>query len=66
MKLLEKLMYSTILFLFIYTVISLTLRLFETTSIYNSHLIGGVIATVVGILFFMYLLVKKSNKWKNY
>ena len=62
MKLLEKLMYSSILFLFVYTVISLTLRLFEFTTIYNSHLIGGVLATVVGILFFMYLLVRKSNK----
>ena len=62
MKLLEKLMYSTILFLFIYTIISLTLRLFEFTTIYNSHLIGGVIATVAGILFFMYLLVRKSSK----
>lgn len=59
MKLLENLIYSTIAFLTIYTVISLTLRLFEITSIYNAHLIGGVLATVAGIVLFMYLLIKR-------
>ncbi len=60
MKLLEKVIYSSILFLAIYTVISLGLRLLEITSVYNSHMIGGVIATIVGMLFFMFLVIKKK------
>ena len=59
MRLLENLVYSTIAFLAIYTVISLTLRLFELTSIYNAHLIGGILATAAGIALFMYLLIKR-------
>lgn len=60
MKLLEKFIYSAILFLTLYTVISIGLRLFELTNVFNSHLIGGVIATVFGLLLFMFLLIKKK------
>ena len=59
MKLLEKAIYATILFLGIYTLLSITLRVFAWTSIYTSHLIGGIASTVAGVLFFMYLLIKK-------
>ena len=60
MKLLEKAIYATILFLGVYTLLSITLRVFAWTSIYVSHLIGGVVSTVVGVLFFMYLLINKQ------
>lgn len=60
MKLLEKVVYSTILFLAVYTLLSITLRVFAWTSIYVSHLIGGVGSTIIGVLFFMYLLIKKQ------
>ena len=59
MKLLEKLIYSGIVFLVIYVIISVALRVFELTTIYNSHMIGGIIATVLGVIVFMYLLLKK-------
>lgn len=59
MKLLEKTIYSVILFLVVYVVISVGLRVFEVTSVYNSHMYGGVIATVLGMLLFSYLLIKK-------
>ncbi|AIO18853.1 hypothetical protein KQ51_00974 [Candidatus Izimaplasma bacterium HR1] len=59
MKLLEKFIYSGIVFLVIYVIISVGLRVFEITSIYNSHMIGGIIATVLGVIVFMYLIVKK-------
>jgi hypothetical protein len=62
MKLLEKLLYSSLLFLFVYIILSLALRLFELTSVYTSHLVGGVAATVLGMVFFMYLLLKKKDK----
>ena len=60
MKLLEKAIYATIMFLGVYTLLSITLRVFAWTSIYVSHLIGGVVSTIVGVLFFMYLLIKKN------
>jgi len=59
MKLLEKLIYSGVLFLIVYVVVSLTLRLFEFTAVYASHMIGGIAATFAGVLLFMYLLLKK-------
>lgn len=59
MKLLEKFIYSGVLFLIVYVVVSLTLRLFEFTSDYISHMVGGIGATVLGVLLFMYLLIKK-------
>ncbi len=59
MGLLEKLIYSSILFLAIYVIISVALRAFEVTSTYTSHLIGGVVSLVGGFGLFMYLLLKK-------
>jgi len=59
MKLLEKFIYSGVLFLIVYVLVSLTLRLFEFTSVYVSHMVGGISATVLGVLLFMYLVVKK-------
>jgi len=59
MKLLEKAAYSGLLFLVVYTLLSITLRVFAWTSVYTSHLVGGVVATIAGVVFFMYLLIKK-------
>lgn len=61
MKLLENLIYSSILFLALYVVISIALRMFELTTIFNSHLIGGVVATIAAVVLFLYLLIKKGN-----
>jgi hypothetical protein len=61
MKLLEKLLYSSILFLLVYIIMSMAMRLFEITSTYTSHLVGGVAATVIGMVFFMYLILKKND-----
>jgi len=62
MKLLEKLLYSSILFIFVYVVLSITLRMFHFTEVYASHMIGGIVATVLSVLLFMYLLIKKPKK----
>lgn len=59
MSLIEKVIYSGILFLVLYVVISVGLRVFEVTSVYQSHLIGGVIATLASMGLFGYLIVKK-------
>jgi hypothetical protein len=62
MKLLEKLLYSSILFLFVYVVVSMGLRMFGITETYESHMIGGIAATVLGMLLFMFLLINKKEK----
>lgn len=59
MKLMEKFIYAGILFLALYVIISVGLRVFELTTSYNSHLFGGLIATFSSIGLFMYLLLKK-------
>lgn len=59
MKLLEKSIYTVIVFSALYAVISVALRVFEVTSIYNAHLIGGLVATVVAIVVFILLVIKK-------
>ena len=59
MKLGEKFIYSGVLFLASYTLISVGLRAFELTTSYNSHMIGGIVATVLGVSLFMFLLIKK-------
>jgi len=61
MKLGEKLIYTTLLFLFVYVVLSLGLRLFNVTSSYDSHMIGGISAIILSMGLFVYLLVKKQN-----
>lgn len=60
MSLIEKVIYSGILFLFSYLVVSLGLRSFDLTSSYVSHLVGGVSATLLGMGLFMYLLIVKK------
>jgi hypothetical protein len=61
MKLLEKLLYSLILFVFTYVVISMGLRMFDITEIYESHMIGGIAATILSMLLFMFLLIRKKE-----
>jgi len=61
MKLVEKIIYSSITFLFVYIVISMAMRLFNITSTYNSHLIGGILAVMVAMGMFLYLVVKKKK-----
>jgi hypothetical protein len=60
MKLVEKFIYAGVAFLGIYVVVSVGLRVFDLTSSYNSHLVGGVIAIVCSVCLFMYLLIKKK------
>jgi hypothetical protein len=59
MKLLEKLIYSLIIFVFVYVILALGLRLFDVTESYTSHMIGGISGTFLGVLVFIYLLIKK-------
>lgn len=62
MKLLEKLLYSVVLFLFVYVVLSMGMRLFQLSDNYTSHMVGGIAATILSVLLFMFLIVKKQTK----
>lgn len=61
MKLVEKFIYATVVFVATYIILSLSLRLFELTSSYVSHLVGGVVAMGLGMGLFMYLLIFKKE-----
>lgn len=60
MKLLEKLAISTVAFLIIYAFISIGMRMLELATVYTCHMVGGIVATIVGIGILMYMLLKKS------
>lgn len=60
MKLVEKFIYSAVAFVAVYAIFSLALRVFELTSDYVSHMIGGISATLISVGLFMYLLMKKK------
>ena len=60
MSLFEKFIYTVVVFLGVYVVLSLALRLFEITNSYNSHMIGGLVGGLISIGLFMYLLIRKK------
>jgi hypothetical protein len=59
---LEKSIYSLIIFIASYAIISLGLRVFEITSVYNSHMIGGVVATIFAVGAFLYFILKNRER----
>lgn len=61
MKILEKFIISSIAFLIVYAFISIGSRILELTTVYLSHMYGGIIATIVSIALLMYLLLKKKD-----
>ena len=61
MKLLEKTIYASIIFIVTYIILSLILRLFEFTEAYTSHMIGGIAATFLGVGAFMWMLIYKPK-----
>lgn len=62
MNFLEKIIYSCIVFIGTYAIISVGLRVSNITSIYTSHMIGGVVSTILGMGTLLYLLIKKSER----
>ncbi len=62
MSLLEKTVYSGLIFLFSYIILSLILRMFEFTEVYVSHMIGGIVATILGVVTFIILLLHKQKE----
>jgi len=60
MKILEKIGISFISFLLLYAFISIGSRMLELTTIYLSHMYGGIIATVFSVSLLMYMILKKK------
>lgn len=60
MKILEKIAISFVVFLLLYSFISIGSRMLELTTVYLSHMYGGIIATIVSVFILMYLLLKKK------
>lgn len=60
MKILEKIAVSFVVFLLLYSFISIGSRMLELTTVYLSHMYGGIIATIVSVFILMYLLLKKK------
>lgn len=60
MKLLEALIYSLIAFIVVYVLLAVGLRVFDVTTLYNAHMIAGIGATVIGVLLFLFFLLKKK------
>lgn len=65
MKLKEILIYSSVTFLASYVLLSVSLRILELTEQYFSHVIAGVIATILSIGLFMYLTVNRKKMKKK-
>lgn len=61
MKVLEKLGVSLIVFLLIYAFVSIGLRMLGLTTVYVSHMAGGILATIVGVVLLMVLMIKEPN-----
>lgn len=60
MKLLEKFIYTVLVFTFSYVLLFMALYLFEITEKYTAHVIAGIFATILSVGVFMYLLIKKK------
>lgn len=60
MKLGEGMLYSIIVFIIVYVLLAVALRVFELTNLYNAHMIAGVSATTLGVLVFLFFLLKKK------
>ncbi|MGE4320001.1 MAG: hypothetical protein AB7E61_00965 [Acholeplasmataceae bacterium] len=61
MKMIEKLIYAFIVFVALYVIIAVGLRIFDLTTTFNAHVFAGIIATIVGVFVFIFLLIKKKQ-----
>lgn len=62
MKLLEKLIYSLVALLATYTIVSIALRMFDLTTLYVSHMVGGIASIVVGLFVLMFFMLREEEE----
>jgi hypothetical protein len=62
MKLKTAILYSSMTFISLYAILSVSLRILKLTEDYFSHVIAGIIATLLALLVFMLNIVKDRKK----
>ena len=60
MKLMESMIYAFVAFVGLYAIIALAMRVFNLTTVFYAHVTGGIVATIVGVSLFVFLLLKKK------
>lgn len=60
MKLVESFIYSFVIFIGLYAIIAVAMRVFDLTSVFYAHVTGGVVATIVSVSVFIVFLIKKK------
>ena len=53
--------YALVIFLFIYVVMSVSLRILQLVENYYSHVIAGILALTISILFFIFYLINNKK-----
>ena len=53
--------YALVIFLSIYVVMSVSLRILQLVENYYSHVIAGILALTISILFFIFYLIKNKK-----
>jgi len=53
--------YALVIFLSIYVVMSVSLRILQLVENYYSHVIAGIFALTISILFFIFYLIKNKK-----
>ncbi len=61
MKIIEKALYGGVVFIALYAILVAALRGLQILPSYQSHMVAGGIATVTGVGFFLFLLLRKKN-----
>ncbi|QMS84295.1 hypothetical protein [Candidatus Xianfuyuplasma coldseepsis] len=62
MKLIESMIYAGITFIGLYVLIAVAMRVFEWTNTFYAHVTGGIVATVVAVVVFILLLIRKPSE----
>lgn len=62
MKLIEATVWSVIMFISIYVLLSVSLRILELTETYYAHVAAGIVATVFSVFTFIFFIKKKRKK----
>lgn len=60
MKLIEGFIYSLIVFVGLYAIVAVAMRVFDLSSVFYAHVSGGIVGTIAGVSVFIFFLVKKK------
>ena len=61
MKLIEATIWSSVIFISLYALLSVSLRILELTETYYAHVAAGIVSTVLSVGTFIFLIKKKRK-----